>query len=104
MITVKVSAAHENMDLSMSQKRNFGEIDVCSTDCLVKNIGGAQLILDTRLIPEARLELAKVPTQEEEGYKTQSINKYTLTTANTETDTTIGTTQTDSTGAYVKLQ
>jgi len=75
MITVKVSSPYSNLDIVMRPKRDFGEIDVCSAECLTKNIGGAKLILDTRLVPDARQQI-KNPT----GPEKYAEKEYNLTT------------------------
>lgn len=80
MITVKVSSPYSNLDIVMRPKRDYGEIDVCSAECLTKNIGGAKLILDTRLVPDAHQQI-KNPTGPEKS------NDYKLSVGGTESVT-----------------
>ena len=78
MLTIRVSKPYSNLDVVMQTKRDYGELDVCSTECLVSNIGGAQLILDTRLIPEAREQSAR---EAKEGLQQYKKEDYVLTKA-----------------------
>lgn len=67
-----VTIVPQIVDANGQSTSSSTHIQVCSVDCLTKNVGAAGLVLNTKVFPELRSELQQKPKQRSYDYDTMA--------------------------------